>query len=246
MKQKREKIGQRIGRRLKSYCREQRISLKRPKQNPIYESFEVLKTFKGNYKDFEEYIDSQNTIGIILGAKGKGKSVIGMKLLENLKQSRNKSAIGFPKLYLPLWITHIEDIKEIQNNSHLLIDESGINFNSRESMSNINKLFSKILFISRHKSLSITFVIQNSSNIDVNAIRQADYLILKPSALLQKDFERKKIQEIYNNVQEHFDEYKNDKKIAYIYSDQFIGFVKNKLPSFWSDELSKSFAGFKE
>ena len=113
-------------------------------------------------------------------------------------------------------------------------------------MSNINKLFSKMLFISRHKSLSITLVTQNSSNIDVNAIRQADYLILKPSALLQKDFERKKIQEIYNNVQDHFDEYKNDKRVAYIYSDQFIGFVKNKLPSFWNDNLSKSFAGFKE
>ncbi|KKN76040.1 hypothetical protein LCGC14_0374300 [marine sediment metagenome] len=246
MKQKKERLGLRISKKIINALKQKRISLKRPKENPIYESFEVLKTFKGNYKDFEEYLNSQNTIGIILGARGKGKSVIGMKLLENLKPSRNKSAIGFPKVYLPLWITHIEDINEIQNNSHLLIDESGINFNSRESMSNINKLFSKILFISRHKSLSITLVTQNSSNIDVNAIRQADYLILKPSALLQKDFERKKIQEIYNNVQDHFDEYKNDKRVAYIYSDQFIGFVKNKLPSFWNDNLSKSFAGFKE
>ena len=231
--------------KLKNILKEKLISSKRPKEEPVYEQFEVIKTFKGDFKDFEENLNKQSTIGIILGAKGKGKSVIGMKLLENLK-SNNKSALGFPKLHLPLWITHIENMNEIQNNSHLLIDESGINFNSRESMSSINKLFSKMLFISRHKSLSITLVIQNSSNIDVNAIRQADYLILKPSALLQKDFERKKIQEIYNNVQDYFDRYKNDKEIAYIYSDQFIGFVKNKLPSFWNENLSKSFAGFKE
>ncbi len=233
---------------LKKALAEKKIERQRPKQQPTYEQFEVIKTIKGKFEDFEDYINSQNTIGLILGARGKGKTAVGMKQLENLAAHSNKNicALGFKKPNLPLWITHLEEIKEAPNNSYLLIDEGGILFSSRESMSNINKLLSKILFVSRHKSLSIMLVSQNSSSIDVNAIRQSDYLILKPSSLMQKEFERKKIQEIYNNISKEFEEYKNDKEIAYIYSDQFIGFVKNKLPSFWNNSLSKSFAGFKE
>ncbi len=231
---------------IKKTYKEKRIKSKRPKTKQQYEKFEVIKTIKGNFEDFEEYINKGNTIGIILGARGKGKSVIGMKLLENSKSNKNKTTLGFKKEHLPLWINHIKDIEEVENNTELLIDENGISFNSRDSMSNINKLLSRLLFISRHKDLSIIFISQNSSNIDVNAIRQADYLILKQSALLQKDFERKKIQEIYNNVEKDFNKYKNDLEIAYIYSDQFIGFVKNKLPSFWNESLSKSFNMFEE
>ncbi len=229
---------------LKNKFKEEKIKSKRPKTQQRYQKFEVVKTIKGNFEEFEEYLNKGNTVGIILGARGNGKSAIGMNLLENSKSNKGKATLGFRKDCLPLWINHIEDIEEVENHTELLIDENGINFNSRNSMSNINKLLSRLLFISRHKDLSIIFISQNSSNIDVNAIRQADYLILKPNTLLQKDFERKKIQEIYNNVEKDFNKYKNDKEIAYIYSDQFIGFVKNKLPSFWNEDLSKSFEMF--
>ena len=65
--------------------------------------------------------------------------------------------------------------------------------------------------------------------------------MLKPSSLLQKDFERKKIKEIYQEVDENFSKYKEMPGITYIYSDAFRGFVTNDLPSFWSTTLSKSF-----
>ena len=93
------------------------------------------------------FIDSPALFSAFIGSRGSGKSGIGIRSLENLKTKTDKKmyALGFKKGSLPKWITQIEDIELVQNNSFLLIDESGINFSSRNSMSNINKLFSKML-----------------------------------------------------------------------------------------------------
>ena len=85
-------------------------------------------------------------------------------------------------------------------------------------------------------------ITHNSANLEINAIRQSDYLILKPSSLLQKDFERKKIKEIYESVTEDFEELEDDKGLTYIYGDKYRGFVSNKLPGFWSQKVSKGYS----
>ena len=108
-------------------------------------------------------------------------------------------------------------------------------------MTNANKILSELLLIARHKGISIIFISQNSSNLEVNAIRQADYIALKPSSLLQKDFERKKIKDIYESTSEDFRKLKDKKGLIYIYSEEFRGFVTNSLPSFWTQNISKSF-----
>jgi len=216
---------------------------------PLHENFKEIKTIKGDYQEFENKIlESSSTIGIILGARGTGKSALGMKLLENLKAETGKEvyAMGFNSKDMPNWINIVDSIDDAENNSILLVDESGIQFSSRESMSNSNKLLSQILFIARHKDLSIIFISQNSSNIEINTIRQADYIALKPSSLLQKDFERKKIKEIYEEVEKEFEKYKEDKGLTYIYSHNYKGFVSNPLPSFWNIKVSKAYNKFKK
>ena len=216
---------------------------------PIHEDFKEVKTIKGDYQEFENKIlESSSTIGIILGARGTGKSALGMKLLENLKAETGKEvyAMGFNPKDMPNWINIVDSIDDAENNSILLVDESGIQFSSRESMSNSNKLLSQILFIARHKDLSIIFISQNSSIIEINTIRQADYIALKPSSLLQKDFERKKIKEIYEEVEKEFEKYKEDKGLTYIYSHNYKGFISNPLPSFWNSKVSKAYEKFKK
>lgn len=209
----------------------------------IYNRFNEVKNLNGNFDSFEDKLHNKSNIGIILGARGTGKSAIGMKLIENVvaKTGKNAYAMGFNEEDLPSWINVVSDIKYVQNNSVLLIDESGISFSSRNSMSEMNKFLSEILFIARHKDLSVVLVSQNSSNIEINAIRQADFLILKPSSLMQLDFERKKIKETYEEVAKHFEEFKDKKGLAYIYSDSYCGFIENSLPSFWNEKVSKSF-----
>ncbi len=213
-----------------------------------YVPFTTIKAVNGNFQNFENMLSKKDsTIGIILGARGSGKSAFGLKLLENLhaKSGRKIFALGFKTSELPPWIHTIDNIDSIENNSYVLIDEGGILFNARQGFSDANQLLSKLLLIARHKDLSIMFISQNSSNLEINAIRQTDYLVLKPSSLLQLDFERKKIKEIYVAAADDFAKFKRTKGLTYIYSDTFKGFVTNPLPTFWNTRISKSFSGKK-
>lgn len=210
----------------------------------LHVGFNVLKTHKGSFEKWENnIIKADSTIGLILGARGSGKTAFGMKLLENVysKTGEKCYAMGFPPEEMPSWIEVVSDVKSIKNDSFVLVDEGGILFSARRAMTTANKLLSDLILIARHKNLSIIFITQNSANLEVNVIRQADYLVMKKSSLLQMDFERKKIKEIYEKINSEFNKYGEDKGVSYIYSEKFQGFVENSLPSFWSVGISKSF-----
>ncbi|NYZ74912.1 hypothetical protein H0O03_01470 [Candidatus Micrarchaeota archaeon] len=202
-----------------------------------------VKVFEGSLAAFQDWLySSKSTVGIILGARGAGKSGLGLYLVENwAARGRKTFAMGFEGARLPAWVREAQRIEDVPNNSVLLVDEGGILFNSRDAMSDANKLLSKLLFIARHKDLSVAFISQNSANLEVNTIRQADYLLLKRPSLLQKDFERSKIKEIYDSVEDEFKKLGADKGLTYVYSDKFRGFASNPLPSFWTDKTSKAF-----
>jgi hypothetical protein len=220
------------------------IKSKRKSMVAKNEDFQVLKSISGDYENWLSKIySSDSQIGIVIGARGSGKTAFGIKLLENLysKKKKNCFSMGFNEKELPFWIKNVKEISEIENDSFVLIDEGGILFNSRSSMSNANKLLSKLIMIARHKNITIIFISQNSSNLEINILRQADFLILKPSSLLQKEFERKIIQKIYEESKDYFEKYSRYLGTTYIYSGKFKGFVSNPLPSFWKENLSKSF-----
>lgn len=154
--------------------------------------------------------------------------------------------MGFGESVLPAWIFCTEDLGSLPNGAFVLVDEGGIVFSSRQSMSGANKLLSSLILIARHKDISVLFISQNSANLEINAIRQADYLLLRKPSLLQMDFERKKIGEIYGRIAAGFEQLpEKGKHSTYVYSDEFEGFVSNPLPSFWSQGTSKSFASFR-
>lgn len=219
---------------------------KRPSQPPVYEELRELEKTDGDLFDFENQLyQSKSTIGLILGSRGSGKSALGMKLLENVKfkSGRATCAMGFKTDSLPAWVKPVSSLEEVPNGAFVLVDEGGIVFSSRSSMSSPNKLLSELLFISRHKDISVLFITQNSANIEVNTIRQVDYLVLKSPSLLQLDFERKKIKDIYEEAKKGFEKFNDEKKsLTFIYSSGYKGFVANVLPSFWSTELSKSYS----
>ena len=219
-----------------------RKAVAKPGKN--YEEFSLIDSLSGSFRKWESKVLRQDSsIGIIIGARGSGKSAFGMKMLENVHYKTEKRcfAIGFARKDLPKWITAADDISQLENDSFVLIDESGILFSSRNSMAESNKMLSELILIARHKSISILFITQNSSNVDINVIRQSDYLVLKPSSLLQMDFERKRIKNIYSEAMPHFERYKFIRGLTYIYSEEFRGFIDSPLPGFWSDTLSKSF-----
>ena len=233
-----------LGKRMEQEQDEFEVKKKRERLAAKYVDFKIVEKLSGDYLKWQQNLfKAESKIGIVLGARGSGKTAFSVKLMENLyaKLEIKCYAMGFKEKEMPSWIEVIEDISQIKNNSTVLIDEGGILFSSRKAMSKPNQLLSELILIARHKNLNILFISQNSSNLDVNIIRQADFLVLKPTSLLQKDFERKKIRDIYHEVEEKFEKYKKDKGIAYVYANEFTGFVSNPLPSFWSTGISKGF-----
>ena len=221
---------------------------KRPRTQATYIPLVLQKKSLGGLEQFEEKIlSSKSSVGLIFGARGSGKSALGMRILENVfsKTGRSVCAMGFDESTLPSWITCVGSVDEVPNGSAVLVDEGGITFSSRSSQSSANKILSSLLFVARHKDLSVLFISQNSANLEVNAIRQADYLFLRKPSLLQKDFERKKIAEIYSRIGADFSGLPlQGNHSTYIYSDEFSGFVSNELPSFWSQKASKPYSSF--
>ncbi|MDO8459709.1 MAG: zonular occludens toxin domain-containing protein [Nanoarchaeota archaeon] len=239
------KLPFRIYKKNKQRTIEKEINEKRESLKAEYISFKIIREDKGSLQKWEEDLfNSDSKIGIVLGARGSGKSAFGLKLLENIyaKKCRKCCAIGFLENEMPSWIEVVENVPQIRNDSIVLIDEGGVLFNSRKSMTSANTILGELMLIARHKNISILFISQNSSNLDINILRQADYLVLKPSSLLQKDFERKKIREIYDSREKDFEKYREEEGLSYIYSDKFQGFITNQLPSFWNTKLSKSFS----
>lgn len=208
----------------------------------------VVESIKGSYQKFwKDLRDSDSRIGIVVGTRGSGKSAIALTFLENLRSKGRKFfALGFPSKELPNWIKVVETIEELENDSYVVVDEGGILFSSRNAMSASNKMLSELLFIARHKNLTIIFISQNSSNLEINTLRQADFIVLKKSSLLQKNFERKIVSDIYEEYQQKFVDYSNIRGIALIYSSSFVGFIDNDLPSFWSTKISKSYSEVKK
>ncbi len=229
--------------------KKEKVLSNRKRLNSKYEEFKVIQVLSGNYKKWiQEVCDSDSQIGIVLGSRGSGKTAFGIKLLENIHVRCKKKCyvMGFKEEEMPSWINVISEISEIENNSFVLIDEGGILFNSRKAMSSANKILSDLILISRHKNLSILFISQNSSNLEINILRQADFLVLKHSSLLQKEFERKIIQKFYEETEKSFEKFKDVQGLAYVYSNNFKGFISNTLPSFWKESISKSLESLKE
>lgn len=221
-----------------------KILNKRESLTAKYEEFKLIQIINGDYKKWiHDVFSSDSQIGIVLGSRGSGKTAFGIKLLENIHAKSKKKcyAMGFKEEEMPSWINVISDISQIENNSFVLIDEGGVLFNSRKAMSSANKILSDLILISRHKNLNILFISQNSSNLEVNILRQADFLVLKKSSLLQKEFERKIIQKFYEESDSNFKKFSDIPGLAYIHSNNFKGFISNSLPSFWKESISKSF-----
>jgi Cdc6-like AAA superfamily ATPase len=208
-----------------------------------YQPFKIIKEDKGNYDDFHKRLLKGSNIILITGKRGSGKTALGMKFIEMFKKlsKRRVYAIGFDDSKLPFTIKKATNIEDLSNNSIALIDEGAITFGSRDAMKSANKQLGKIMAIARHKNLSLILIAQNSAMIDLNVLRLADTIVLKEPSLLQAQFERKAIKDMYTKVAHHFKELEKKKSYFYVMDDEFEGLLQYTLPEFWSDDISKSF-----
>jgi len=223
------------------------IGLGPPKPPPKFEPFEVVEERKGAYANFEKALQKYGLIMLIVGKRGGGKTALGMQFLAwfNHVARRRCYGIGYNTAKLPRWIHKASYIEDIPNDSVVLVDEAAILFFSREAMTSMNKMLTKLMAIARHKNLSMVLITQSSALIEINVLRLADVLLLKEPSLLQARFERKALQDLFSAVAKTFKKIDGSVSHFYVYSDEFEGLMRYSLPYFWNDSISRSFREFR-
>ncbi len=218
-----------------------------PKPPPRFKPFEAVEERRGAYADFERALHKYGLIMLIVGKRGSGKTALGMQFLTwyNHSTRRRCYGIGYDTAKLPRWIHKAKGIEEIPNDSVVLVDEAAILFFSREAMTSMNKMLTKLMTVARHKNLSMVLITQSSALIELNVLRLADVLLLKEPSLLQARFERKALQDIFIAVDKTFKKLSERVNHFYVYSDEFEGLVRYGLPNFWNESISRAFREFR-
>ena len=108
-----------LSRKAKENIEKNKIKKKRESVRAKYVRFKIVEKIEGDYKKWlDKTYKSDSQIGIILGARGSGKTAFGIKFLENfyVKYKKKCFAIGFNANEFPSWIKVISDISKLENN----------------------------------------------------------------------------------------------------------------------------------
>lgn len=210
----------------------------------VYNPIVAETTVKGSIDGFTQHLEKESRIIAIAGRRGSGKSGLGFRLMENINASVQRPCfvIGVKQAVLPMWITTIEDINQVENQGIVLVDEGAISFGARNSMSKKNKGLAELLAVARHKDLTLIFITQNTGMIDKNVLNLCDTIMLKEGSLLQEKMERSVMKDLYTTANKAIAQtaLEDRKSFFYVFDAEFEGLAKASLPSFWSISVSKN------
>lgn len=191
---------------------------------------------------FLDLIFNKSPIIVMHGIRGSGKTALALRIAEwiHIKQPDKPVQIVRSVIQgLPTWIENINDLEEIKQDAYVIVDEGGIFFNPRRSMSTENVQFGELLRISRHKNLTLLFLTQHSMNLDVDAWRMADIFIIKMMSFEERQSTEGRVKGILGIVKYLLPKKQNE----FLWSNGSTFFkCKANLPSFWTTKISKSFA----
>jgi len=194
-------------------------------------------------------------VACILGKVGSGKSALAYTLAEKTasKYGLLPVVVNLPsdkKKYLPEnWVTaSLEEAKDIEN-SILVIDEGTTLMPSgSKKLADMVKGF---LALRRQKNQLVILIFHASSDVDARILRGVDTILLKKPSKRQLAYGAKDnwMSQILNEARRKFDSLaeigEDERKYTYVDSEEpeFQGLLQSGLCSFWTEELSKAFAG---
>jgi hypothetical protein len=192
------------------------------------------------------FIQGKSKIVFVVGARGSGKTATAFMFAEqvNIQTSRPVFYVTSNDIQnaLPRWMKIVPRVSDVPQGSFGIIDESAIQFSSRDAMKEDNKLLGKELAIARHKGIFLIFITQHIAMSDINLDRLKDLVIWKQSNDYSFGTRDKSTKEgkFWDKVRTMMSpRAKQECLFEYPAQRRFINF-SHGLPDCWSDDLSKS------
>ena len=184
---------------------------------------------------------------LVCGHRGSGKTATIMRLQELLTHVAPPYAIGLPAKaarLLPSWYGLADDPADVPPNSTIYFPESYRFFHSRTTQSQMGRMVSDLINLSRHRRQTLFFDVQNTAQLDRNIISEVDLILVKEPGPFHLGFERQQLRPAieaaraaFAGIGQH-----RKKKAVWVFNGSTGQIMENSLPSFWSEGLSRIFA----
>jgi hypothetical protein len=198
----------------------------------------------------QDILDSEGIIAVI-GTGRSGKTCLAHYLLSYA--NKPIFAFEYPQSAIELcpknWATVDRQQLFQLKDCIILIDDAAIALNSRNFNTNFSKAWSTFQTIISHKGITIVFVIQNTSLLDIATLRsQRIIMLFKISNNNNIRFERPEYQQVSQHAKLLISQrIKSDPGIhpkAWYYEDETGSTFHHTIPKHWNQNLSTPFRDF--
>jgi len=202
-------------------------------------------------------IPTQGVI-VINGHRGEGKSALGWWLAQKMQQKTNKkiAAMGMPAEAQKVFpkrgfgrggIQFVNDIETISRlkPSIIICDEAAFLANARSAMSKTNQDWLKLINVCRHKDHLLIFIHQQSRQLDVQIMMDADLVLMKRPTQLHLRGARA---ELAPEIKEAYNLFAamrgNTKKKVYVVDYHYgaKAMLPASMPTWWNEKVSKAYS----
>ena len=187
-------------------------------------------------------------VTVIVVPRGSGKSHLAHRLLELLRVHADPYVVGPASLraLLPKEIGVVQRLEDVPPGAAVLIDEAYLAFGARNSMTAAGRGIGELVNLSRQRGWSLIFVTQDSRQLDVNILSQADVIAIKGVNEIGREFERRELRALTDRAAAAFATIQGDRRPwTWVCSTKtgFSGLVRHEPASYWRPALSNAFAG---
>ena len=187
---------------------------------------------------------------VVLGHRGSGKTALICRLQELFRDTAIPYGLGLPataRRLLPDYYGLADDPWTIGPNAAIYIAEAHRIFHARTTQSAQGRAVSDLVNFSRHRRHTLFVDVQNPAHLDRNILSEADIIMVKQPGPLTPGFERPEFRPILDGARVAFASLapSEAKKAVWVYApgQGLTGMLmKNQLPTFWSERLSRMFA----
>jgi len=195
---------------------------------------------------------------IITGHRGEGKSALGWWLAQEMHKRTKKqvATFGLTQAARKLFpkrgfgrggINHVSTMDKVNRMkpSIIIVDEAARVASSRDSMSDVNKDWIKLIAICRHKDHLLIFIHQQSRQVDIQIMMDADLVMMKRPTQLHIREARASFAPEIQEAHDLFNRMRGDTKKKVFVVDYHYGakaMLPAYMPTWWNSKVSKAYS----